>query len=137
MTFLAAESLYIADVLKLPAQVSQFLITPRFRQTMRNQTLDKFLFAGLFPSSRIRAFGSKMVKGRYGSLQSKKWSTLRFAWSMLFMFSVVLLMLLALGIVWLPINTEDSPPDLSSARRRSLEKYAFCSLSSVQKSLIS
>ncbi|KAF5455719.1 hypothetical protein F2P56_025267 [Juglans regia] len=61
-----------------------------------------------------------MAKVRYGRFQVKKWSTLTLVWSML---SVVLLMLLALGIVSLPIIDDDSPPqDLSSFRRMIIER---------------
>ncbi|KAG6704735.1 hypothetical protein I3842_07G147600 [Carya illinoinensis] len=63
-----------------------------------------------------------MAKGRYGRLQVKKWSTLTLVWSMLLMLSVVILMLLAFGIVSLPIIDDDSPPqDLSSLRRMIIE----------------
>ncbi|KAB2628286.1 prolyl 4-hydroxylase subunit alpha-2-like [Pyrus ussuriensis x Pyrus communis] len=64
-----------------------------------------------------------MAKGRYGRLQSKKWSTFMLVLSMLLMLSVVLLMLLAFGIVSLPVSTDDSSPnDLSSFRRKTFER---------------
>ncbi|KAM2020525.1 hypothetical protein ACFX16_042653 [Malus domestica] len=64
-----------------------------------------------------------MAKGRYGRLQSKKWSTFMLVLSMLLMLSVVLLMLLAFGIVSLPVSTDDSSPnDLSSFRRKTVER---------------
>ncbi|KAM1133083.1 probable prolyl 4-hydroxylase 3 [Malus sylvestris] len=64
-----------------------------------------------------------MAKGRYGRLQSKKWSTFMLVLSMLLMLSVVLLMLLAFGIVSLPVSTDDSSPnDLSSSRRKTVER---------------
>lgn len=54
---------------------------------------------------------------------------LTLVFSILFMLSVVLLMLLALGIVSLPVSSDDSPPnDLSSFRRRIVERCAFSSL---------
>ncbi|XP_018498114.1 probable prolyl 4-hydroxylase 3 isoform X2 [Pyrus x bretschneideri] len=67
-----------------------------------------------------------MAKGRYGRLQSKKWSAFTLVLSMLFVLSVVLLMLLAFGIVSLPVSTDGSSPnDLSSFRRKIVERYAF------------
>ncbi|KAM1012266.1 hypothetical protein ACFX2I_042418 [Malus domestica] len=64
-----------------------------------------------------------MAKGRYGRLQSKKWSTFMLVLSMLLMLSVVLLMLLAFGTVSLPVSTDDSSPnDLSSFRRKTVER---------------
>lgn len=64
-----------------------------------------------------------MAKGRYTRLHGRKWSTATLVFSMLFMLSVVLLMLLALGIVSLPVSSDDSPPnDLSSFRRRIVER---------------
>ncbi|XP_068323399.1 probable prolyl 4-hydroxylase 3 [Pyrus communis] len=64
-----------------------------------------------------------MAKGRYGRLQSKKWSAFTFVLSMLFVLSVVLLMLLAFGIVSLPVSTDGSSPnDLSSFRRKIVER---------------
>ncbi|VVA25789.1 PREDICTED: probable prolyl 4-hydroxylase [Prunus dulcis] len=66
---------------------------------------------------------STMAKGRYGRLQSKKWSTFTLVLSMLFMLIVVLLMLLAFGIVSLPVITDESSPnDLSSFRRSTVER---------------
>ncbi|KAL6295520.1 hypothetical protein ACE6H2_003662 [Prunus campanulata] len=66
---------------------------------------------------------STMAKGRYGRLQSKKWSTFTLVLSMLFMLIVVLLMLLAFGIVSLPVITDESSPnDLSSFRRGTVER---------------
>ncbi|KAM0967594.1 hypothetical protein FF1_016108 [Malus domestica] len=66
-----------------------------------------------------------MAKGRYGRLQSKKWSPFTLVLSMLFVLSVVLLML-AFGIVSLPVSTDGSSPnDLSSFRRKIVERYAF------------
>ncbi|XP_018498116.1 probable prolyl 4-hydroxylase 3 isoform X4 [Pyrus x bretschneideri] len=63
-----------------------------------------------------------MAKGRYGRLQSKKWSAFTLVLSMLFVLSVVLLMLLAFGIVSLPVSTDGSSPnDLSSFRRKIVE----------------
>ncbi|XP_028766385.1 probable prolyl 4-hydroxylase 3 [Neltuma alba] len=60
-----------------------------------------------------------MARGKFARSQGKKWSTLTLAFFMLFMLSIVLLMLLALGIVSLPITTDDSPPtDLSAFRRK-------------------
>ncbi|KAL5780766.1 hypothetical protein ACOSQ2_011503 [Xanthoceras sorbifolium] len=64
-----------------------------------------------------------MVKVRHSRLQAKKWSTLTLVLSMLFMLTIVLLMLLAMGIFSLPISDEDSSPnDLSSYRRLAIEK---------------
>ncbi|GMN35869.1 hypothetical protein TIFTF001_005591 [Ficus carica] len=64
-----------------------------------------------------------MAKGRYTRLHGRKWSTATLVFSMLFMLSVVILMLLALGIVSLPVSSDDSPPnDLSSFRRRIVER---------------
>ncbi|KAI4316989.1 hypothetical protein L6164_024906 [Bauhinia variegata] len=64
-----------------------------------------------------------MAKVKYGRIQGKKWSTFTLVLSMLFMLSVVLLMLLALGMVSLPISTDDSPPtDLSAFRRKTVER---------------
>lgn len=66
---------------------------------------------------------STMAKGRYGRLQSKKWSTFTLVLSMLFMLIVVLLMLLAFGIVSLPVITDESSPnDLSPFRRSTVER---------------
>lgn len=45
---------------------------------------------------------------------------------MLFMLTIVLLMLLAMGIFYIPIGDDDSPPnDLTSFRRRAFEKYVI------------
>ena len=65
-----------------------------------------------------------MAKGKYGRLRSSKWSTFTLVLSMLFMLTVVLLMLVAIGIVSLPESDEDSltPNDLSSFRRRIVER---------------
>ncbi|TXG51992.1 hypothetical protein EZV62_021161 [Acer yangbiense] len=65
-----------------------------------------------------------MVKVRHSRLQAKKWSTLTLVLSMLFMLTIVLLMLLAMGIFLLPIGDDGpSPNDLSSYRRLAIEKY--------------
>ncbi|KAL5778276.1 hypothetical protein ACOSP7_011202 [Xanthoceras sorbifolium] len=65
-----------------------------------------------------------MVKVRHSRLQAKKWSTLTPVLSMLFMLTIVLLMLLAMGIFSLPIGDNDSSPnDLSSYRRLAIEKH--------------
>ncbi|KAI9201544.1 hypothetical protein LWI28_025097 [Acer negundo] len=65
-----------------------------------------------------------MVKVRHSRLQAKKLSTLTLALSMLFMLTIVLLMLLAMGIFSLPIGDDGpSPNDLSSYRRLAIEKY--------------
>ncbi|KAH7567086.1 hypothetical protein JRO89_XS07G0014900 [Xanthoceras sorbifolium] len=65
-----------------------------------------------------------MVKVRNSRLQAKKWSTLTLVLSMLFMLTIVLLMLLAMGIFSLPIGDNDSSPnDLSSYRRLAIEKH--------------
>ncbi|KAL5780767.1 hypothetical protein ACOSQ2_011504 [Xanthoceras sorbifolium] len=65
-----------------------------------------------------------MVKVRHSRLQAKKWSTLTLVLSMLFMLTIVLLMLLAMGIFSLPIGDNDSSPnDLSSYRRLAIEKH--------------
>ena len=67
-----------------------------------------------------------MAKGRYTRLHGRKMSTFMLVLSTLFMLSVVLLMLLALGILSLPMSSDDSPPnDLSGFRRRIVERYAF------------
>ncbi|XP_062101611.1 probable prolyl 4-hydroxylase 3 [Humulus lupulus] len=64
-----------------------------------------------------------MAKGRYTRLNGRKWSTITLVFSVMFTLSVVLLMLLALGIVSLPVSSDDSPPnDLSSFRRRIVER---------------
>ncbi|GMY28188.1 probable prolyl 4-hydroxylase 3, partial [Fagus crenata] len=64
-----------------------------------------------------------MAKGRYSRLHGKKGSTVTFVLFMLFMLSVVLLIILALGIVLLPISTEDSPPNGHSyITRRTVER---------------
>ncbi|XP_044511621.1 probable prolyl 4-hydroxylase 3 [Mangifera indica] len=64
-----------------------------------------------------------MAKVRHSRLQAKKLSTLTLVLSMLFMLTVVLLMLLAMGIFSLPIGDDDSPPnDLSFYRRLTIEK---------------
>lgn len=64
-----------------------------------------------------------MAKGRHTRLYGRKWSTFTLAFSVLFMLSLVLLMLLALGIVSLPVSSDDSTPnDLSSFRRRIVER---------------
>ncbi|EEF52784.1 probable prolyl 4-hydroxylase 3 [Ricinus communis] len=60
-----------------------------------------------------------MAKMRHSRLQARKMSTLTLVFSMLFMLTVVLLMLLALGIFSLPMSTDDSPPnDLAASYRR-------------------
>ncbi|KAK2660791.1 hypothetical protein Ddye_007324 [Dipteronia dyeriana] len=65
-----------------------------------------------------------MVKVRHSRLQAKKWSTLTLVLSMLFMLTIVLLMLLAMGIFSLPIGEDGpSPNDLSSYRRLAIEKH--------------
>ena len=66
-----------------------------------------------------------MAKGRYSRGHGKRWSTLALVLSLLFMLTVVLLMLLALGIVSLPIGTVDSDAanDLSSFRRKTFDGY--------------
>ncbi|KAK1553558.1 hypothetical protein Q3G72_000403 [Acer saccharum] len=65
-----------------------------------------------------------MVKLRHSRLQAKKWSTLTLVLSMLFMLTIVLLMLLAMGIFLLPIGDDGpSPNDLNSYRRLAIEKY--------------
>ncbi|KAF8406657.1 hypothetical protein HHK36_008747 [Tetracentron sinense] len=60
-----------------------------------------------------------MAKGRYSRLPSKRSSSFTLVLSMLLMLSIVFLMLLALGMVSLPIDTGDSPKvnDLSSLER--------------------
>ncbi|GMY28172.1 probable prolyl 4-hydroxylase 3 [Fagus crenata] len=64
-----------------------------------------------------------MAKGRYSRLHGKKGSTVTFVLFMLFMLSVVLLIILALGIVLLPISTEDSLPNGHSyITRRTVER---------------
>lgn len=63
------------------------------------------------------------MKLRHSRLQAKKWPTLTLVLSMLFMLTIVLLMLLAMGIFYIPIGDDDSPPnDLTSFRRRAFEK---------------
>ncbi|KAF4346794.1 hypothetical protein CsatB_008096 [Cannabis sativa] len=64
-----------------------------------------------------------MAKGRYNRFNARKWSKFTLLFSVLFMLSLLLLMLLALGIVSLPVSSDDSPPnDLSSFRRRIVER---------------
>nr|KJB59735.1 hypothetical protein B456_009G269000 [Gossypium raimondii] len=64
-----------------------------------------------------------MAKVRHSRLQARKWSTVTLVLSMLFMLSVVLLMLLGLGVFFLPINDDDSAPnDLTSYRRMASER---------------
>lgn len=66
------------------------------------------------------------MKLRHSRLQAKKWSTLTLVLSMLFMLTIVLLMLLGMGIFYIPIGDDDSPPnDLTSFRRRAFEKYVI------------
>ncbi|XP_062163461.1 probable prolyl 4-hydroxylase 3 isoform X2 [Alnus glutinosa] len=99
------------------------LISPHLGQSQRDPKLGKFIVRGLVHCSRIRVWGSTMAKGRYARLQGRKLSTLTLVLSMLFVISIFLLMLLALGIFSLPISTDDSSPnDLSSFRRRSFER---------------
>ncbi|CAI0435487.1 unnamed protein product [Linum tenue] len=60
-----------------------------------------------------------MAKLRHSRLHSKKWSTIKLVFSMLFMLSFVLLILLGLGIFSLPVSTDDSTPkDLPATYRR-------------------
>ncbi|CAI0435077.1 unnamed protein product [Linum tenue] len=60
-----------------------------------------------------------MAKLRHSRLHSKKWSTIKLVFSMLFMLSFVLLILLGLGIFSLPVSTDDSTPkDLPASYRR-------------------
>ncbi|KAJ9165920.1 hypothetical protein P3X46_020733 [Hevea brasiliensis] len=60
-----------------------------------------------------------MAKLRHSRIQARKWSTLSLVLTMLFMLTVVLLMLLALGIFSLPISSADAPPnDLTTSYRR-------------------
>ncbi|XP_057435101.1 probable prolyl 4-hydroxylase 3 [Lotus japonicus] len=62
-----------------------------------------------------------MAKGKFTHTRSqgKRWSTVTLVASMLFMLTLVILLLLALGIVYLPTTDDDSPiTDLSSFRRR-------------------
>ncbi|KAJ4700598.1 Prolyl 4-hydroxylase alpha-like protein [Melia azedarach] len=67
-----------------------------------------------------------MVKLRHSRLHAKKWSTFTLVLSMLFMLTIVLLMLLAMGIFSLPVGNDDYPPnDLSSYRRQAIEKYGM------------
>ncbi|KAK4276484.1 hypothetical protein QN277_014627 [Acacia crassicarpa] len=64
-----------------------------------------------------------MARGKFARSQGKKCSTFTLVFFMLFMLSIVLLMLPALGIVSLPIATDDSPPtDLSAFRRKTSER---------------
>lgn len=65
-----------------------------------------------------------MVKVRHSKQQGKKWWTsFRLVLSMLLMLSIVLLMLLALGIFSLPIDSDDSQSsnDLPSFKRKTSE----------------
>ncbi|XP_061359276.1 probable prolyl 4-hydroxylase 3 isoform X1 [Gastrolobium bilobum] len=62
-----------------------------------------------------------MAKGRYTHTraQGKKWSTFTLVFSTLLMLTLVLLVLLALGFVYLPSTNDDSPTtDLSAFRRK-------------------
>nr|XP_048331393.1 probable prolyl 4-hydroxylase 3 [Ziziphus jujuba var. spinosa] len=64
-----------------------------------------------------------MAKARYARSQSKRLSTFKLVLSMLFMLTVVLLMLFALGIVSLPVSSDEAPlNDISSFRRRAVER---------------
>lgn len=65
-----------------------------------------------------------MARGKFARSQGKKWSTFTLVFFMLFMLSIVLLVLLALGIVSLPVTADDPPPtDLSAFRRKISERY--------------
>lgn len=67
-----------------------------------------------------------MAKGKYTRVAGKRWSTFTLVLTMLFMLTVVLLMLLALGIFSLPIASDDfSPNDLSAFRRKIGERYSL------------
>ncbi|GLU04625.1 hypothetical protein SLE2022_217630 [Rubroshorea leprosula] len=64
-----------------------------------------------------------MVKVRQSRLQANKWLTMKNVLSMLFMLTVGLLILLALGIFSLPLSNDDSPPnDLTTYRRKVFER---------------
>lgn len=66
-----------------------------------------------------------MAKGKYTNprAQGKKWFTFKLVLSMLFMLTIVLLVLLALGVVYLPTTGDDYPTtDLSAFGRRISER---------------
>ncbi|XP_043809576.1 probable prolyl 4-hydroxylase 3 isoform X2 [Manihot esculenta] len=64
-----------------------------------------------------------MAKLKHSRIQARKWSTFSLVLTMLFMLTVVLLMLLALGIFSLPISSDDAPPnDLITSYRRMAAK---------------
>ncbi|XP_054799731.1 probable prolyl 4-hydroxylase 3 isoform X2 [Prosopis cineraria] len=63
-----------------------------------------------------------MARGKFARSQGKKWSIFTLVFFMLFMLSTVLLMLLALGIVSLPITDDSLPTDLSAFRRKISER---------------
>ncbi|GLT35002.1 hypothetical protein SLA2020_094870 [Shorea laevis] len=64
-----------------------------------------------------------MAKVRQSRLQANKWLTMKNVLSMLFMLTVGLLILLALGIFSLPLSNDDSPPnDLTTYRRKASER---------------
>lgn len=65
-----------------------------------------------------------MAKARYPRFQGKKFSTWTLVLSMLFVLTVVIFMLLALGIYSLPMSSDDSTPnELTSFRRMAVERY--------------
>lgn len=66
-----------------------------------------------------------MAKGRHSRGHGRRWSTTPLVLSLLLMLTVVLLMLLALGIVSLPIGSveTDAANDLSSFRRKTFDGY--------------
>lgn len=65
-----------------------------------------------------------MAKGKlHTRSQGKKWSTVTLIFWMLLMFTLVLLVLLALGVVYLPTTGDDSSNiDLSAFRRKTSER---------------
>ncbi|XP_021902499.1 probable prolyl 4-hydroxylase 3 [Carica papaya] len=64
-----------------------------------------------------------MAKARYPRFQGKKFSTWTLVLSMLFVLTVVIFMLLALGIYSLPMSSDDSTPnELTSFRRMAVER---------------